>query len=60
LAKHAGPMSSSPLQITLLPIKKIEKKTKLEDIGIKLASEAKCFHKKIMAYNPCRCTTPNP
>jgi hypothetical protein len=53
-------MFSSPLQVTPIPLKKTEEETKLRDISIRLFSKAKCFHKKIMACNPYKCTTPNP
>jgi hypothetical protein len=52
-------MSFSPLQVTFLPLKKIEKETKFENIGVRLTFNAKCFHKKIMAYNLCKCATPD-
>jgi hypothetical protein len=53
-------MSSSPLQVTFLPLERTEKEIELGDIDIKPTSEAKCFHKKIMAYNLYRCVTPDP
>jgi hypothetical protein len=53
-------MSSSPLQVTPFPLKKIKKETKLEDIKVRLTSEAKCFHKNIMACNLYKCTTLDP
>jgi hypothetical protein len=53
-------MFSSPFQVTPFPLKKTKKETKLGDINVKLTSKAKCFHKKIMACNPYKCTTPNP
>ncbi len=47
-------MSSSPLQVTFLPLERTEKEIELGDIDIKPTSEAKCFHKKIVACNLCR------
>jgi hypothetical protein len=59
LAKHAGPMSSSPLQVIFLPLERIEKEIELGDTDIRPTFETKCFHKKIMAYNLCKCATPD-
>jgi hypothetical protein len=40
-------MSSSPLQVTFLPLKKIEREIELKDISIRSTSETKCFYKRI-------------
>jgi hypothetical protein len=50
-------MSFSPLQVTFLPLKKIEKEIEFGDINVIPTSEAKCFHKRVITYNPCKCTT---
>jgi hypothetical protein len=53
-------MSSSPLQATLLPLERIKKEIELGDIDVRPTFEAKCFHKRIMAYNLCKCATSIP
>jgi hypothetical protein len=60
LAKHVSPISFSPLQVTFLPLERIQKEIELGDIDTRPTSKAKCFHKRIMTYKLCKCATLDP